>query len=541
MPKIPLSEPQLIGESAPSFRQAMPTEFGGRVAGALSNLGDVLERQSEHISTIYQESKANNVIADAHRQLNDYALELKYGAKDPSTGQPVQDEEGNILPPPDPALHDQLYQAKINEIRSNAEKQLQGNGIALRQFYSSFEPTANAALLGVKTDAIGQMHQLSRAQNQEAWQQAATNFVDSPEIARPQIQNDTFASIDRAVASRIITPEEGFEYKKQFVHQSEFGLARKIMYEGPDGPRHLIDSINAGEFDSLPSDQKYKLYDMAINHDYTNNLRAESQLRRQQMQEEHDRKLAGDALTKVLTDSQFHVAGAPAFTPDLVKKYEEFLPPHAYQAFMKAAVSGDETPSDKNAVAMYEMEIYRGNDVRSNLYHARADNVLNNADFGRLLSLNERFGGTLKGDPTAKRYVDLIHAAFGGDSLLRQPKQARAGAEAINEFYSWRQEHPEAKSADLDAKANELIKRGSILGNVEVPFEQLRPKYLDENFNNTSDTTLQNKFIEDAARKTKQAADEGKIGPEELLREQVRLKRFKDMIPKTLAPTPTGK
>lgn len=474
MPKIPEVEAQGPGQADTGFQRASASEYGGGTARAIGEFSQILGQEAERVHSIYQDSKANQVIAGAQKKLNDYSLFLKSGPVDPDTGELLKDANGQPLPAPDPEDYARKYQARVDQIRSESEDQMGTfDGKALRKFYDAYEPLANRHLMDAQADGIAEMHQKARATLQNSLQTQADNFADAPDLAKPQIKLDAMKAINDAVKARQITPEQGFEYQKTFNHQADIASIRKIIDDPNAGPLAAVAAIKRGEFD-IPADLKAKWTDIAY--------------------QRHDQKLRQATAALDYTDKklrlQEHIQGEAAakdgvdladkgeLTPEWLQKNKRVLPLSDYKSLVRQ-MKGDDTVSDKKIYDAFVTEIFQGQDKSAEIDEASENNQLSSKDHLELKKLAAEYSGTLKGNPLAKQDADYIHSIFGGEKSLRIPGEQAAESNAQKMFYRYVQKNPDASDEEREKQRDIIIDRVSRVNMRTMTTNLPTPKYIE--------------------------------------------------------------
>lgn len=555
MPNIPGVQADETLRSPGGFRPVSAEEMGAGTGEALERLGQTVASTADELYDVHQQVKAHQANTSVQQQLNDFQQELKTGPVndgsqiDPKTGQPFpvgspQIDQATGLPvgPPPPEKHAELMQQKIDELRETyggSFGPLEGG--AQRMFNANFDQHANAALLEAKVHATSLMSDTIRSNFQLDLQNRANLSVNADPLVRHTSEHETEQYIDTMVKRGVVTPEQAFQLKENFVEQVELGTIRNIMKQPPradgtSGATDVIKAIDNGEFNGLKADVLQRNREIALNQDYQNRHRAIEDTEFKQRQQDHARSEASRATALQFTNllSQHNL------TPDIVRAAvaKGSISPEQAMVFTKAAAGGDTLPDDSVTKNALVNRIFNGEDVREDIGSASGSGKLSPNGAIELYRLDAEYSGTMKGSPADKENIQYIHGMMGGDSLTKLPAQNAAEAQAKQAYMDYVRDNPKTTAADRRAQAEQIIQRASIFDKQDMPTAMLAPRFYPGSKADLlqADPTTRTAGLAKAVATTQAKMKSGELTQDEGNRELKRIGQWAKQFPAAVAP-----
>lgn len=510
MPNIPGIRFNQSSPGAVNQPEATGATFGGTVNANLAQLGNTITELADHFKDQYDESVSAKATASAQNELQEYSSSLANG----SVG-----ENGEIVPPPPPDKHNELYQQKVQSINERFENELGGR--SLRMFNSKFGEFASRQGFEVQKNALSRYKEEINANEMEALQRDAVTYANSgSDTERLSIQSGVFERIERRRVAGLITAEAALKERQAWVEDTQMSDFSKVLRSDPTS---ALVAVQNGEFSQLALPTQRKMEEKALAEIERQDRLLNSANERKRIDEAREEKMRQEGTAKDLW--QDHFAGK--LTPAAVNDQAWNLSNDDYVRLMKVATGGEETPTDKFVYMDLRLREGRGEDIRSNAMAAYKAGKIQKSDFDKIMSGVEMNSAGPTGENLYKRGKTYISTTvMGSNPELATPADKTRAARTLDDWQSWVMAHPKATRDQAKKEWTTLADEAKIVSIDEMEISVGLPRY----YKGDSSTKSRESFLK-VAKETKEAFERGEIDQYEFNRQGLIIQRWLGFYP----------
>lgn len=480
------------------------------VGGPLAELGAAVGNFGAILKDEYDQSEATKFTANAQKRLQDLQFRLQNGS---------EDGDGNKIPPPNPDVHQQMFEQEVDDIRTEAQDSI-GSGRAYRMFQTSFDDFSQKQKIQVMEGANEQYKSKIRNNLMDVLQVEAGSIVNAGEIEKPGIMSRAFKTIDNAEANGIMSHDQARAARTNLTHDVAMASYLKIVKQSP---MDAITAIDNGEFRDLPVDAQAQLRNRAITE-------AESQQKTANMQEE---KAIRDQ-AKIEKQSQDQVAkdgwamkAQGKLTPKWVMENQDNLSKDDFKMLLGGAAGGDDVPTNKPVYSSLRIRAGRGEDVTEEATKAYKRGQFAREPYEKLLSEVETnsAGAQLKG--TYKVGQKYLSTSLTPDP--NNPAWSDLVAQTMDDWQNWSAENTSATPEQARAVYTRYAEEARLVGFQNTTIGNVVPMFWPGG--SAAARTLPSKEnLGVAYGKTKEAFEKGQISPFEKRRQMRIIESWKSFV-----------
>lgn len=458
---------EIITES--STRAAIPTnganpaDFGAGAGAAMAQFGETLARVGEHYDRVRRETMLGAATARATQELQEYSFGLQNG---------TLDDEGNVVPPPDPSTHFESYNRKAQEIRARVKSEL-GDDRLYGLFEQDFGKVALRQSFEVRKHVIERQKAAAAADFEGMADALADTAARGDDFTRKQSIELFRTQLGKFVAAGVIDPVKAQEREQKFLSMVDRAQIREAIRTNPEQAIGALLSKDA--FPNLPPDQRETYLRLAAGE-------SERALRARTQEEERARRererLEKDNAERVFKDAM-DLAASGKLTMGWVQKNRDHIAKGDYDNLVKIAVKGGSLrggagDGEGNTQVYIDLRdrASRGEDIRGEAKRAFADGRIKLNMFNTLMNEAETRaadGGGWYKDGT--QYIKTALAPSPTNPKLTGMTQANA----LDDWQEWARNNPKATREDANLKAREIAERYHMVAVGEQTIGKPRP------------------------------------------------------------------
>ena len=532
MPRLPIYQQDAVRGNQLSGRRATPDDFGAGVSRAQAEAFATLSDVSAKVGNIERATKINERLMEMQNELNHFEEDLVNGQHDPETG--------NILPPPDPAQHENLFAARLEKIYMENEEIFGDDSGAFEQFkiqskaveyQSGFKVKKNATIMRRDNAATTMAYTL----DQEA--ALAAGAILNGDMRG---YNESFKRVDTQLnehlANRLIDPGKEKALRDKWIAQVDDAHVSGLIRKDPLAALEFLGDTE--NWKDMPPEKRVAYVEQAdreVQRLQSLSFTLENQAwQRAQRREE---ELGEAYYLEALNMSEKGDVSQEAFVEWALSKGQE-VDRGTAKALYDIATGKETVVTPTWLFDSMWTRIERG-DVGAmkelSQYYKSRD--VNHQDYQTLRRLWENRDST---DDNYKRAREFIKTGIGTDDVTGIPGSSARQVKALRAYERWYQRNPEAEWDTHESKLDQLFEQYKPLDltkmnvaiAVEAPLHFASKKRdgagkpLDRSFLQTSPTNKVKEELVNAIEYAEQQFALGKIDARDLENDLAAIERW---------------
>lgn len=401
--------------------------------------GQGLQKLGETLGVIGDmlfESEVSKASSDASNELLLYSDYLKNG---------TIDEQGAIVPAPDPSLKFSMYQKKVEEIQGRVRSQY-GDGTRLyRKFSSDFGRLALVQGLEVKSNALTGLRSQIKANTDSTLVSLAVSASQATDPAtKNRLHSQALSVIDNMVITGAFSPEEAENQKQQFTTMLARAQIREDIRNNSDA---ALDRLLEGGYEGLDPNENQKWIDTAIR-------KSEVNLKERIALEERSYRLSERAKGALQDDTAkegFELDAKKELTTEWVIHRKDALDPEVYKYLLKRS-TGETRPAvtDTETYADLRIAASEGVDIRGMAKKELIRGNVSVGEFNTLVSEVESRSPEVISAQWFKNGEDYIKEALRVSDVNPSIADKQLRARILDEWRSWARGHSDASPSEAE-------------------------------------------------------------------------------------------
>lgn len=520
MPRIPTAQPDnstIFGPAA--TKQASGQAMGAGVHAAQAQVGDALNRAALAIGNTRRSIRVGQAYSEAMAELDEVGNQLING---------FQDKDGNIIEPPEPEKHSEIWDQKVVEIGEKMRAFL-GDDASFRAFNNRYQQSALRASVTVRKNALVQQKEMISAEVATTLENLETMIGQAAINGDALMHNDLLSQADLMFADlvekRVWSAEKAQTEHKKFLDNIDEAHVRGLINKDP-----LVAVAQLKDPEIWPNmDEKdrQKWVEVAIDQHATNVSREiadenAQHTREKRVFDKRQRQLAQEFETMALEDAE-------GFTPSFVAKHAAELDTTTLQYYIARAQGDNTWVTDRRVYG--ELLTAAADGDKSAVNKARLayeGRKLGRAEFDKI---EATYDATTKG--TSKVLPDyyakgakIITTALGADTLNPKIGAAERSSEALERFMLWSNENPKAPFTDAIEEARALADQFQLVNQSDIAVSKGLPRVV-----RAQDMGSREGFdVKRAITETRRLRDAGKLSSTQYLFEMSLIKEYDDLF-----------
>lgn len=297
-----------------------------------------------------------------------------------------------------------------------------------------------------------QYHRAALDTNLDVYADSAATAKNPGELE--VVKNEASLALAAAQAAGYVSAEEAVKKERAFLGKVDLATVRRDMTANVSltADKLALDPEYARNLDPAT---RASLTDQAYN-------RADSQRRRLEAESEKDRKKRGDEIMK----TAWEMLEKGRLTRDFVANARAFVEPGEYHSLIRGLKEGAGGKNDESALAELNRILYVENDpakAEAQAFRYQKAGLLKSTTLGTFLG-TARTHSRQEGPKTPyERNRAFIVNAIKPSEMVPDPAASARYAQAIREYDDYATATPQATEKDLRGKADDILKRLSIV------------------------------------------------------------------------------